>query len=86
MIFSMHCCLHLCGQAVSVGRLDQLLITYYEKDIEKGVLTPDEVTYYYRFVTARLFLIVNALVNYSNIHHSNSRVLQCICTTAYICQ
>ena len=39
----MHCCLHLCGQPVSVGRLDQLLIAYYKRDIEKGTLTPEQV-------------------------------------------
>ena len=43
MIFSMHCCLHLIGQAVSVGRLDQLLIGYYQRDIEKKRITPERV-------------------------------------------
>ena len=39
----MHCCLHLCGQPVSVGRLDQLLIDYYRRDTKKGTLTPEQV-------------------------------------------
>lgn len=43
MIFSMHCCLHLVGQPVSVGRLDQLLIGYYQRDIEKRRITPERV-------------------------------------------
>ena len=43
MIFSMHCCLHLIGQPVSVGRLDQLLFPYYKKDIEDKKLTPEMV-------------------------------------------
>ena len=43
MIFSMHCCLHLVGQPVSVGRLDQLLIGYYQTDIEKKRITPERV-------------------------------------------
>ena len=43
MIFSMHCCLHLIGQPVSVGRLDQLLFPYYKKDIEDKKLTTEMV-------------------------------------------
>ena len=43
MIFSMHCCLHLVGQAVSVGNLDRLLISYYNQDIQSGKLTPKMV-------------------------------------------
>ena len=42
MIFSMHCCLHLVGQIVSVGRLDQLLIDYYRND---SSLTPEKVCF-----------------------------------------
>ena len=41
----MHCCLHLVGQIVSVGRLDQLLISYYKRDIRKGILTPERVCF-----------------------------------------
>lgn len=32
MIFAVHCCLHLTGTPVAVGRLDQLLIPFYEQD------------------------------------------------------
>ncbi|MEL7193015.1 MAG: Dyp-type peroxidase [Bacteroidota bacterium] len=32
MIFTMHACFHLTGNPVAVGRLDQLLIEFYEKD------------------------------------------------------
>ena len=32
MIFTMHCCFHLTGNPVAVGRLDQLLNPYFEKD------------------------------------------------------
>ena len=32
MIFSLHCCLHLIGELVSIGRLDQLLEPYSPKD------------------------------------------------------
>ena len=46
MIFSMHCCLHLVGQAVSVGRLDQLLIGYYQNDIRMNRITPERVWLY----------------------------------------
>ncbi|HAN93371.1 MAG TPA: hypothetical protein DCQ33_15005 [Nitrospira sp.] len=31
LIFSMHCCLHLTGESVSLGRLDLLLAPFYEK-------------------------------------------------------
>jgi Dyp-type peroxidase family len=33
MIFSMHCCMHLIGEMVSIGRLDQLLNPFYERDL-----------------------------------------------------
>jgi Dyp-type peroxidase family len=32
MIFIMHCCLHLTGDPVSIGRLDQLLLPFFEAD------------------------------------------------------
>jgi pyruvate-formate lyase len=32
LIFSMHCCLHIAGESVSIGRLDQLLGPFYNKD------------------------------------------------------
>ncbi len=45
LVFSMHCCLHLVGQAVSVGRLDQLVIDFYRRDVEKKILTEENVCY-----------------------------------------
>ena len=47
MIFSMHCCLHLVGQPVSVGNIDRLLISYYEQDIQNGTLTTKKVSHIY---------------------------------------
>jgi pyruvate-formate lyase/deferrochelatase/peroxidase EfeB len=38
LVFSMHCCMHIAGEAVSIGRLDQLLGPFYEAD----KITPDE--------------------------------------------
>ncbi len=32
MIFSIHCCMHLIGELVSIGRIDQLLAPFYERD------------------------------------------------------
>jgi len=32
LVFSMHCCMHIAGESVSIGRLDQLLGPYFEKD------------------------------------------------------
>jgi Dyp-type peroxidase family len=33
-VLNLHCCLHLIGEPVAVGRLDQLLIDFYEADIQ----------------------------------------------------
>ncbi len=32
LVFAMHCCLHLIGELVSLGRLDQVLAPFYEHD------------------------------------------------------
>jgi pyruvate-formate lyase/deferrochelatase/peroxidase EfeB len=32
LVFSMHCCMHIAGESVSIGRLDQLLGPFFEKD------------------------------------------------------
>jgi pyruvate-formate lyase/deferrochelatase/peroxidase EfeB len=32
MIFSLHCCMHLIGELVSIGRLDQLLQPFFDRD------------------------------------------------------
>jgi len=38
LIFSMHCCMHIAGEAVSIGRLDQYLMPFYENDdLDPGV-------------------------------------------------
>ena len=42
MVFSMHCCLHLVGECVSIGRLDQLLAPYYDRDHAAGLLSEDD--------------------------------------------
>ena len=56
MIFSMHCCLHLIGQAVSVGNVDRLLVDYYERDVKQGKLTPEDVCASVLFVCLSLQL------------------------------
>jgi pyruvate-formate lyase len=39
-LFLTHCALHSSGETVSVGRLDQLLGPFYERDIASGMLHP----------------------------------------------
>ena len=41
LLFTMHCCLHLIGEVVAIGRIDQLLGSFYEKDVAKGTLTEE---------------------------------------------
>ncbi|HEX8221673.1 MAG TPA: Dyp-type peroxidase [Chloroflexia bacterium] len=41
-IFNLHCCLHLIGEPVPVGRLDQLLIGFYEADVKARPPLKDE--------------------------------------------
>jgi pyruvate-formate lyase/deferrochelatase/peroxidase EfeB len=36
LIFSMHCCMHIAGESLSMGRLDQLLEPFYTADQEAG--------------------------------------------------
>ncbi len=36
LVFGMHCCLHLVGELVSLGRLDQVLAPFYERDSITG--------------------------------------------------
>lgn len=38
----MHSCLHLVGEPTSIGRLDQLLLHYYEHDLAAGILDEDQ--------------------------------------------
>lgn len=40
-IYIVHCALHWTVEIVPIGRLDQLLIPFYEKDIEAKRVTPD---------------------------------------------
>jgi Dyp-type peroxidase family len=42
LIFSVHSCLHMNGEPVSIGRLDQYLDRFCEADIKKGRLTEDQ--------------------------------------------
>jgi Dyp-type peroxidase family len=42
LIFTVHASLHLTGEPVAFGRLDQILASFYDKDIKDGVLTSDE--------------------------------------------
>eukprot|EP01116_Phalansterium_solitarium_P010567 TRINITY_DN2548_c0_g1_i4.p1 TRINITY_DN2548_c0_g1~~TRINITY_DN2548_c0_g1_i4.p1 ORF type:complete len:1395 (-),score=402.98 TRINITY_DN2548_c0_g1_i4:115-4299(-) len=42
LIFSLHCCHHLTGEPIAVGRLDQYLEPFYTKGIEDGSLTISE--------------------------------------------
>ncbi|PUB81655.1 MAG: hypothetical protein DBP02_17735 [gamma proteobacterium symbiont of Ctena orbiculata] len=39
LVFSLHCCMHISGESVSIGRLDQILNPFYESD-----LSADEIT------------------------------------------
>ena len=41
LVFSMHCCMHIAGESVSIGRLDQILQPYYDKDIKAGEITKE---------------------------------------------
>ena len=41
-IFLMHCALHLTAEIVPLGRLDQLLDSYYRQDLKSGLLTKDQ--------------------------------------------
>jgi pyruvate-formate lyase/deferrochelatase/peroxidase EfeB len=34
LVFSMHCCMHISGEGVSIGRLDQLLFPFYKNDVD----------------------------------------------------
>ncbi len=38
LIFTYHSCLHLVGEPTAIGRLDQMLYPFYQKDIEAGRL------------------------------------------------
>jgi Dyp-type peroxidase family len=42
LIFTFHSCLHYNGEPTSIGRLDQLLFPFYEKDLAANQITEDE--------------------------------------------
>ncbi|MGH3770838.1 MAG: Dyp-type peroxidase [Pseudonocardiaceae bacterium] len=42
LIFTLHSCLHLVGEPTAVGRLDQLLLPYYESDLAQGIMNDDQ--------------------------------------------
>jgi Dyp-type peroxidase family len=39
LVFSMHCCLHLVGELTALGRLDQILWPFLEKDLAAGTIS-----------------------------------------------
>lgn len=39
LVFSLHCIMHISGESVSIGRLDQILNPFYEADLESGRIT-----------------------------------------------
>lgn len=41
-IYFMHCALHFTGEIVPIGRLDQLLISYYKEDIKNKTIKKEE--------------------------------------------
>ncbi len=41
LIFTYHACLHLVGEPTAIGRLDQMLYPFYEKDVAEGRLDDD---------------------------------------------
>jgi pyruvate-formate lyase len=41
-IYIVHCALHFTGEIVPLGRLDQLLIPFYKKDLASGKITPSQ--------------------------------------------
>ncbi len=38
LVYTIHCCLHLCGEPTSIGRLDQMLYPYLERQMTEGTL------------------------------------------------
>jgi hypothetical protein len=42
LLFTVHSCLHLIGEATAVGRLDQLLFPFYERDVANGQLDDEQ--------------------------------------------
>ncbi|EPX60877.1 hypothetical protein D187_001528 [Cystobacter fuscus DSM 2262] len=42
LIFTLHVCLHLIGEPTAIGRLDQMLYPFYEKDLAAGHLDAEQ--------------------------------------------
>jgi len=42
LLFTLHACLHLIGEPTAIGRLDQMLFPFYEKDIAAGRLNDEQ--------------------------------------------
>lgn len=42
LIFTIHACLHLIGEPTAIGRLDQLLFPFYERDVASGRLDDEQ--------------------------------------------
>gem|GEM_PF-3729389 len=42
LIFTLHACLHLIGEPTAIGRLDQMLYPFYEKDLAAGHLDAEQ--------------------------------------------
>ncbi|OJH42647.1 hypothetical protein BON30_05550 [Cystobacter ferrugineus] len=42
LIFTLHACLHLIGEPTAIGRLDQMLHPFYEKDLAAGHLDAEQ--------------------------------------------
>ncbi|KFA91630.1 Dyp-type peroxidase [Archangium violaceum] len=42
LIFTMHACLHLIGEPTAIGRLDQMLFPFYERDVANGQLDDEQ--------------------------------------------
>ncbi|KAF2466088.1 dyp-type peroxidase family protein [Lindgomyces ingoldianus] len=66
LIFSFHCCLHLVGELTSLGRLDQILWPFLEKDYKDGKIKPERA----QEIIDCLFLKIgeNAFVDRSKIY------------------
>jgi Dyp-type peroxidase family len=42
LLFTLHSCLHLVGEPTAVGRLDQMLFPFYERDVAAGTLDDEQ--------------------------------------------
>jgi pyruvate-formate lyase/deferrochelatase/peroxidase EfeB len=42
LVFSLHCTMHISGESVSIGRLDQILNPFYEADLAAGRITESQ--------------------------------------------